>query len=517
MTRPMSRRVFLTRSGTVVGGAALVGSGILGAKSVMAGGAQSAWPEPAVRSSRDGLLKTRLMVAETEVPIAKRPVRALTYESSYPGPTLEIRAGDDLAVDLVNRVGQPTNLHTHGLHVSPSEPADDVLLEVEPTHTYHYRYALPDDHPGGTFWYHAHRHMLTDKQVFAGLFGMLIVRGALDELPGVAGLEERALMMSQIQVIDGKVADAASSSLSDQVTLVNGRYKPTVEMTTGQTQRWRLVNTSSIFLRLQLEGHELATIAIDGNALPAPATQTVLEIPPGGRADVLVRASEAGTFRLRSLSWQPLGVFYTSMVPNPQILATLVVRGRDHAKPAQLPAKLLPLDDLRDVSVDRRRTFRFEEREPRGVGPLPAFEYYINERRFDPARVNVQVPLGATEEWEFRNLTYEPHPVHIHTNPFQVIAINGDKKRAEPHYRDSALIPPFGTLTIRHRFLDFTGLLVMHCHILFHEDQGMMEIIEVYGKGGPGPRRLPSSGMGMDAMAGMDMTHEGGGSSAGSA
>jgi FtsP/CotA-like multicopper oxidase with cupredoxin domain len=502
-----------------VGGAALVGSGILGARHALAGGASSAWPEPVVRRSRDGHLETRLLISETDVEIAKKPARAIVYESGYPGPTLEVRPGDELAVELVNHVDQPTNLHTHGLHVSPEEPADDVLIQIEPTHMYRYRYALPDDHPGGTFWYHAHRHMLTDNQVFAGLFGMLIVRGALDELPGVASLEERALIMSQMQVVDGKVADADSSSLSDQVTLVNGHYRPTVEMTTGQTQRWRLINTSSVFLRLQLEGHELATIAIDGNALTVPASQAVLEIPPGGRADVLIRASKAGTFRLRSLSWQPLGVFYTSMVPNPQVLATLVVRGREHAKPGPLPSKLLPLDDLRHARVDRRRTFRFEEREPRGVGPLPAFEYYINGREFDPTRVDVQVPLNATEEWEFRNLTYEPHPLHIHTNPFQVVAINGNRERGEPHYRDSALIPPFGSLTIRHRFLDFTGLLVMHCHVLFHEDHGMMEIIEVYGKDGPGPRRLPSSGMNMHmhAMPGMDMTHDGGGSYAGSA
>jgi len=504
----MSRRVFLSRSGKLAGGAVLLGSGLLGARSVLAGGSVSAWPEPAVRSSRGGRLKTRMLVSETDVSIARKPARAIVYESSYPGPTLEVKAGDELAVDLVNRVDQPTNLHTHGLHVSPSPPADDVLLEIEPKHTYHYRYALPADHPGGTFWYHAHRHMLTDDQVFAGLFGMIVVRGAIDEVRGVAGLEERALIMSQMQVADGKVVEASSSSLSDQVTLVNGHHQPEVQMTTGQTQRWRLINTSSVFLRLKLDGHELSIIGIDGNALAAPVSQKILEIPPGGRADVLVRASEAGTFKLHSLSWKSLGVFYGSMVPVPQVVARLVVSGKTHANPAPLPKKLLPLDDLTGVKVDRRRVFRLEEREPRGVGPLKAFEYFINERVFDPTRVNVQVPLNATEEWEFRNLTYEPHPLHIHTNPFQVVAINGDRSRAEPFYRDSALMPPFGTLTIRHRFLDFTGLLVMHCHILFHEDHGMMEVIEIYGKGGPGPRKLPSSGMHMN-MSGMEMNMPG--------
>ena len=286
-----------------------------------------------------------------------------------------------------------------------------------------------------------------------------------------------------------------SSSLSDQVTLVNGRHQPTLRMETGETQRWRLMNTSSVFLRLSLESLGLNVIAFDGNALPAPLEKDILEIPPGGRADVLVRAPDAGTFRLRSKSWKSLGVFYTSMVPNPQDLAKVVVEGPAHVEPDPLPTELLPVDDLTGVTVDRKRVFRLEEREPRGVGPLEAFEYYINGERFDMSRVDEQVPLGATEEWEFRNLTYEPHPLHIHVNPFQVVAIDGDRSRAENHYRDSALIPPFGSLTIRHRFLDFTGYLVMHCHILFHEDHGMMQLIEIYGPEGPGPTRLPEHAM----------------------
>jgi FtsP/CotA-like multicopper oxidase with cupredoxin domain len=491
--RTLSRRAFLARSGAVAGGAVLVSSGLVEASRVFAGAGGSTWFEPEVRSSSSGALSTRLLVAEAEVPIARKATRALVYESTYPGPTFEVHAGDLLEVGLVNHSKQPTNLHTHGLHVSPKPPSDDVLLDIAPGKRYRYRYRLPADHPGGTFWYHAHLHMYTDNQVSGGMFGMLVVRGAIDEVPGVAGLEERAVIISQMQVVHGKVAQAATSPLSDQVTLVNGRYQPALEMRTGQTQRWRLINTSVVFLRLQLDGHELNVIAIDGNALQAPQAKTVLEIPPGGRADVLVRAPEAGKFRLRSLSWKPLGVFYNSMVPNPQVLTTLVVKGPAHANPDPLPSRLLPVDDLRRGSVDRRRVFRIEEREPRGVGPNGAYQYFINGRLFDPTRVNTQVPLGAFEEWEFRNLTYEPHPFHIHVNPFQIVAVNGDRNRGESYYRDSGLVPPFGSLTIRSRFLDYTGVFVMHCHVLFHEDHGMMELIEVYGKGGPGPRRIPTT------------------------
>jgi len=491
--RALTRRELLAGAGAAAGGAVLLGSGVLGPARARAADGPPAWLEPEIRASRDGRLATRLRVAETEVTIARRPARAVVYEGTFPGPTLEVHAGDELAIDLVNDAPQVTNLHTHGLHVSPRRPGDDVLLDVEPGASFGYRYAIPADHPGGTFWYHAHRHMLTDNQVFGGLFGMLIVRGALDRLPGIAGLEERALVMGQMEVVDGRVADADSSSLSNQVTLVNGRYQPALWMATGRTQRWRLVNTSSVFLRLRLDDHPLHVVAIDGNALPATRAHDVLELPPGGRADVLVQAARAGTFRLRSLSWEEYGVFYSSMVPVPQVLATLVVDGPP-AEPAPLPTRLLAVDDLRRARVDRRRTFRLEEREPRGVGPLDAFEYYINGRMVDVSRVDEQIPLNATEEWVIRNLTYEPHPLHIHVNPFQVVAVNGDRRRGEDHYRDSALVPPYGSLTIRHRFLDFTGVFVMHCHILFHEDHGMMQILEVYGKDGPGPTRLPGGG-----------------------
>jgi FtsP/CotA-like multicopper oxidase with cupredoxin domain len=507
VARPLNRRELLARSGAVAGGAVLLGSGAFGASRLLAAEPSGTFFEPAVRRARNGRLHTRLLVSEAEVPIALRPARSRVYESSFPGPTLEVRPGDLLAVDLVNHSDQPTNLHTHGLHVSPRQPGDDVLLNIKPGETYKYRYKLPKDHPAGTYWYHAHRHMLSDNQVFGGLFGMLVIRGDYDELPGVRGLQEHALVMDQMQIVDGKVVDGADSPLSEQVTLVNGRYQPAIGMTTGETQRWRLVNTSSIFLRVQLDGHPLHVLAIDGNTLTKPMTTDVVALPPGGRADVLVRAPQAGTFALRSLSWDDLGVFWTSMVPVPQVLTTLVVSGTTTAKPAPLPRRLLPVDDLRHVKVDRRREFRLEEREPRGAGlPNDKYQYFIDGRVFDPNRIMVQVPLNSTEEWTFRNLTYEPHPLHIHVNPFQIVAVDGDRGKAESFYRDSAIVPPFGSVTIRHRFLNYTGLYVMHCHILFHEDHGMMAVIEVYGRNGPGPRRLSTTAMPVDPSDPMHMT-----------
>ena len=434
--------------------------------------------QPAVRSSVDGQLSTVLSVAHTPVTIGTQVVQAVTYEQSYPGPTLEIRPGDTLRVQLANDTDENTNLHTHGLHVSPSGNSDNVLLTIEPGQRFDYEYDIPDDHPGGTLWYHAHLHGLSDKQVFGGLFGLLVLRGEFDELPGIAGLPERVMILSQIDIADDEIVDGSDSSVGNQATLVNGQFQPTLDIAQGEVQRWRICNASSVFYRLRLAGRQMFVVNIDGNSLTATTATDVLIVPPGGRADVLVRGGDPGESSFESMSWADLGLFYTAnMVPKGQSLIRVVTIASVAAEVA-MPTTLLPMKDLRDVLIDRRREFVLEEREPRGVGPNSHFNYFINGTQFDHHVVNETMKLNTTEEWEFINLTYEPHPVHIHVNPFQVISINGEPS-GENHYRDSAMVPPFGRIVIRHQFLDYTGKFVMHCHILFHEDHGMMQLLEV--------------------------------------
>ncbi|GAA2062949.1 multicopper oxidase family protein [Williamsia deligens] len=471
----VSRRRFLG------GAAGLAGVSLLGAPLFAActddSPATDTWFEPTVRSSDGGRLDTRLQVVDRDVSLGGTRVKTVTYEGTYPGPTWEIRPGDRIAVDFDNRIDEPTNLHTHGLHVSPKAPSDDVLMAVEPGQEFGYRYHLPEDHPGGTYWYHAHQHTLSDTQVFAGLFGALIVRGALDEIPGIKGRPERMVIISQTELKDGKMVPGDASSNSLQVTLVNGVYQPTTTIAPGEVQRWRILNASSLFLRLQLDGHPMHLIAVDGDALTATEVKDVVEVVPGGRADVLIQGATHGDYQLRSLSWAEFGPYYSSMIPAPQPLLNLTSTGTAVTS-TPMPTTLLPLDDLRNSPIARRRQFVFEEIEPRGTSDLHMFNYYINGKQFDHHVVNETMYLGDTEEWHFVNKTYEPHPIHIHVNDFLVTAIN-DKPVDEHHYRDTVMLPPFGNLTMRTRFADFTGKFVMHCHILFHEDHGMMQLLEV--------------------------------------
>ena len=501
----LSRRAFLAGTGAVLGAGAVAGCASVAGNAVQpladsradagSAGANAANPvastgtprttvpgeffETPMRASTNGLLSTTLRVAETEVGVGTQLVRASTYEGMYPGPTLEVRPGDTLKIKLANDLNENTNLHTHGLHVSPSNNSDNVLLTVKPHEPFDYEFKIPKDHPAGTLWYHAHFHTLADKQVFGGEFGLMVVRGDFDDLPGLAGRRERVMVVSQIEIKGDAVVDGANSSLAKQVTLVNGRYQPDVDIEPGEVQRWRICNASSVFLRLGLDGHQLNTVAIDGNSLVATKAMDLIEIPPGGRADVLIQGGAPGRYEFRSLTWDTSGAFYsTNMVPVPDTIVRLVSKGTATATAAPLPNALLPMVDLRDVPIDRRRVFRLEEREPRHVGPNDRFNYFINGTQFDHNVVNETMKLGATEEWEFVNLTYEPHPLHIHVNPFQVVMINGQPSN-ENHYRDTATVPPFGSIVIRHQFLDYPGKFVMHCHILFHEDHGMMQLLEV--------------------------------------
>jgi FtsP/CotA-like multicopper oxidase with cupredoxin domain len=154
------------------------------------------------------------------------------------------------------------------------------------------------------------------------------------------------------------------------------------------------------------------------------------------------------------------------------LLATVVVEG-EPVDPQPLPTTLIPFEDLRDAVVDNRREVRFDVQHDEA-----GFHFVIDNKTVDMDRVDQTVQLNALEEWTIYNDSDEWHPFHIHINEFQVVAINGEPHDAK-NLEDTRPLPPMGSITMRSRFVDFTGKYVYHCHILGHEDRGMMGIIEV--------------------------------------
>ncbi len=459
------------------------------------------WFEPEVRASQNGLLETTLRAARYEgVLVGGQPVETILYEGTYPGPTLKVRPGDRLRIALVNDLpdavnpvllsrdrddtptGQITNLHVHGFHVSPKSPSDDVFLDIAPGTTFHYEYQIPANHPTGTYWYHPHRHEWVAHQIFSGMAGMIIMEGALDAVPGVAGLRERSFVITQTTIKDGKIESILKAGIGD-TTLVNGRLLPTVRIRPGETQRWRLLNAAEdVFYQLELEDHLLHVIAVDGNPVVSTQPMKQVVLAAGSRLDVLVQAQARGTYQLRTTSFTNYGptIYDTAVeISPPGLIATMACDGPDQA-PAPLPTRINPdFEDLRFVPVDRQRTLTFaQDQYPTYIPQGVYMNFYIDGVQFAPGVVNIQTKLNSVEEWKLVNQTREFHSMHIHINPVQVVAI-GDVPVEQLWMQDVVTLPPFSSVTIRQQFLDFTGKYVLHCHLVFHEDFGMMLVVEV--------------------------------------
>ena len=428
-------------------------------------------------SSVDGVLTATLTAATTTATIAGKPIAGVaTYNGVWPSPTLRINPGDTFELAIDNQLTDPTNLHWHGFHVSPKKNGDNVFLTINPGETYDYAVKVPEDHQSGLFWYHPHLHGDTDSQVYAGLAGAIVVAGDHDAVPGIAGVGENLLLLKDVGVDPTQTQFVAQGDMtSDDVTLytVNGQLNPRLDARPGERRLWRVGNLSNQeFFTLSLEGHELEIVAIDGTTLPEVWTADDFLLVPGSRVEFVVNAKDAGTYKFKTNGYDldfPSGNYPTAT------LATMQVAGEPVTDTPPMPKKLkdlrdIPLEDYRHKKVDKKRTLTFAV-EPQKDGPP---DFVIDGKTFNHDRIDQRVELDALEEWHIINEDSSPHPFHIHQNDFQVTKINGKAPDEPLHWNDTISLPANGSVTIRQRYTDFTGKWVYHCHILFHEDHGMM-------------------------------------------
>jgi suppressor of ftsI len=401
----------------------------------------NAWREPPVLMSVDGLLDVEFDAR----PVPSEGVGKLAYDGTIPGPTLRFRAGDTVRLKLTNNLeGDMTNMHVHGLHVSPEGNSDNIFQMLDNGESFQYEYQIPENHQAGTYWYHPHHHGDAQAQVNGGLAGAIVIGGAFDDVEGIEALPERLFVLQGPSSVNG-----------EQVYTVNGVVNPEVAIRPGQTQRWRLLNASAnAYFNLALDGHTLHQIA----------TLDRILIGPGERAEVLVQGGDPGSYTFKSLEWGGPAQHQPSFT-----VASVTVAGSP-MEPMALPEKLIQLPDLSHADIAQQREIIFQEN-------LVAPVFTINGAAFDPDVVNTTVKLGTTEEWILRNTSPDAHPFHIHVEDFQVMSINGDPQPFS--YQDTVNLPPHSSVVIRIPFLDFTGKFVYHCHILAHEDHGMMSVIEV--------------------------------------
>jgi FtsP/CotA-like multicopper oxidase with cupredoxin domain len=444
--------------------------------------------EPRVLRSEHGRLDVTLVAAAGSVAFGNRRRDALTYTGASPGPTLRLRPGDRLTITLVNHLDEPTNLHTHGLHVSPSGQADNVFVTVAPGARRRYEYDIPADHRSGLFWYHPHHHHTVAAQVFRGLAGAIVIEDDVDAVPELAASHERILVLSDPPLSRSRGASMMQQMLGregDEV-LVNGALAPRLVARAGELQRWRLLNASpSRYHRLSLTDHDLHLVATDGGRLASPVTRRELLLAPGERAEVLVAPSRRGSYALVAGPYDR-GSPMMGGAPrrSPTRLATLVVRG--NAAAAELPATLATVEDLRTARVDRTRTLTLGTAMGMGGGMggmgggmrgMGEGSLTIDGRSFDARRDDITARLDTVEDWIVRNPSSMDHPFHLHVWPFQVL--DGGDGTPTLTWKDTVNVPAGGHVRLRVAFRGPAGRTVYHCHILDHEDLGMMGVIRV--------------------------------------
>jgi suppressor of ftsI len=419
--------------------------------------------------SVNGILNATIETTEQEVRFGEIKVNGMVYNGDYAGVVLRAYPGDVMNITLVNHLQEATNLHWHGLHVSPQGNSDNMHVMVAPGQSYAYKIDIPRDQPPGLYWVHAHIHGKSESQIRAGLSGIVVVEGLEKQLPQIAGLEEKILVLKDYQFTESD--NPYVRALHRLVRTINGRLMSDITMRPNETQFWRFSNQSpNLIYNLVLKGHKFRIIATDGVATNAEQIVDRLTILPGGRMEVLVDAAKVGSYDLVVENTITGSGFHQSLQ---RTLARVTVAGDTTIVTADMkefPDRL----DLRTKTINEKRTFSFTQLNDDK-------NFFINGKKFDHMRIDTRVPLGNIEEWTIRNDSDDMHVFHIHQLHFQVAEING-KPQAFEGYVDDVRVPERGQVKLILPFIDrqIIGTFMYHCHVLKHEDGGMMANIEVY-------------------------------------
>jgi bilirubin oxidase len=412
------------------------------------------------------------------------------------GPMIEVREGDTVEITFVNRLPQPSTIHWHGLPVPPDQDGNPSNL-VAPGGQRVYRFTLP---PGsaGTYWYHPHPHMLSSEQVFRGLAGPIVVRAADDPL---AAWPERHLFVSDLKLAaDGTIPANGMmdwmNGREGQFVLVNGARQPQIEV--ARDERWRVWNgCNARYLLLAFDdGRAFAQVGTDGGLLGVPREGvTALLLAPGERAELIVRAGQ-GTSQASLIAAQydrrKMAMSHGSLPASPSQILANVRFAQNSATPRVLPARLREikaLDSARSPAPPKKSVVFSEAMDMHAMHQpgaathrMPSgMQFMVNGAVFDPARVTLTSRRGEVEHWAIDNRTDMDHPFHLHGTQFQVLAREqGGARKAEDllAWRDTVNVRPGEIVhiaTVQHE----AGERMFHCHILEHEDLGMMGTLRV--------------------------------------
>jgi suppressor of ftsI len=433
---------------------------------------------------------------------------AFSFDGREDAPVIRVRPGEPIRLTYMNAMSthsqehcidgpcmNMTNLHFHGLHVSPDAPQDDVItMMAMPGQSLHYTVDIPHDQAPGLYWYHTHPHGESYQQDLDGMSGAIVIEGMERYVPEVRGMRERLLVLRDRLVEENDPAGpelrrtvdipatgcGASTEAPEHLFTVNDTLRPGIPITTGERQFWRIVNASpDLYADLEVDGERLEIVALDGMPLSFHDPKRRVEIarhilvPPAGRVEAIVTGPGAGaraSLRTRCFDTGPDGD------PNPaMVLADLVdVTQPNHEisktsvrPPAALykPVSSTTISRIENSPSDFVVTFTEDKK-----------GFYINGKKYGPSDPPMtSVSIGAFHHWRVVNNTHEVHPFHIHQVHFLAYAGNG-RRLSQPEWLDTVNVPVQGSVDL---MMDFTnpiirGVSLFHCHLLSHEDKGMM-------------------------------------------
>ncbi|HEY2807530.1 MAG TPA: multicopper oxidase domain-containing protein [Steroidobacteraceae bacterium] len=496
--------------------------------------AGSVLQDPPSLRSQNGVLEVTFQF-KTVVDVQGLARYCFVSDAGLEAPTLHVSPGDQLIIHLQNTLAaapagqQPvpklrraatpaspnndcmggamgpdvTNLHFHGLNVPPTCHQDEVINTlVQPSGTFDYTVQIPSDEPTGLYWYHPHPHGFSNLQALGGATGAIIVDGIENVVPAVAGLPQRVLVFRDQLRVGPREPQGPSLDLSvNYVPVTAPALVPAVVQTpVATTEFWRALNAcADTLLQLQyvVDGvpQPVQLVALDGVPIGQGTgniqtlTQTSIAIPPGARAEFIVVTPKAG--QSAQLITQALDTGPEGAADPMRVLATVVAQAgtatTSRLGQVRTTVRLTRFAQVATAPPDGRRTLYFSES---AAGADAAF--FITVQGQTPVAYqmgdapSIVLHQGTTEEWTVENRTLGDHVFHIHQTRFQTLAINGSPVE-DPALRDTINVPhwsgtgayPSVKLRVDFRSPNIVGTFVYHCHILAHEDLGMMATIQV--------------------------------------
>ena len=449
------------------------------------------------QNKQKGVFEAIIEIREMDIEIIKnKKTKCYVYNDgnkkiqSRVAPKIEVYEGDRVKIWVKNRLKSPTTIHWHGLPVPPLE--DGNPMDIIPANGDRiYSFQLPDN-CAGTYWYHPHPHNITGKQVYMGLAGAFVVKSRNDPLDKFIESDwfiTDLRLDSKAQIPPNTLADWLDGREGEFV-LINGEYKP--KITIDSMQRIRIYNACSArYLNLEIQGAKFIIVGTDGGLIEKPIVKQKLFISPASRLEVFIKNDKKGSFNLishfydrdkmipksepkelRLATIELNAIFNQNEIPN-----TLRILPIHKHITQESPTPKNPIQQLEiTMSEDHSKMHNLTKKDKKSIRENLASMFLMNNKTFDMNRIDLRVDIGIVHDIIVTNKSHMDHPFHIHGTQFEVIERKLGSVNEKIEFRalqDTINVRPNEVIRLRMR-QDFKGVRMFHCHILEHEDLGMM-------------------------------------------